>query len=99
MKPLVVNGREYPMWSQFVEKKDDFIGKTLEDHDSMSTIPLSTTITDVTLEPNGDSSAFFRVVGKDFTCGFDVKYGGIAAGDEGYLTFSGPMGHTWRIKV
>ena len=99
MKPLVVNGRDYPMWSQFVEKKDDFIGKTLEDHDSMSTIPLSTTITDVTLEPNGDSSAFFRVVGKDFTCGFDVKYGGIAAGDEGYLTFSGPMGHTWRIKV
>jgi len=93
---MEVNGKEYPMWSQFIEKQDEWIGGTLEDHDmGMSA---STEITGITLEPNGDGSAFFSVEGETFSCGFDVQYGGIGSGEEGWLTFHGYGGHTWRIK-
>jgi hypothetical protein len=37
------------------------------------------------------------LVGQDFACGFDVKYGGVTGGDPGWITFSGYGGHTWRI--
>jgi len=93
---MKVNGKEYPMWSQFIEKKDKWIGGILEDHDMGECV--STKITDITLEPNGETSAFFSVEGEDFGCGFDVKVGGIGSGDEGWLTFYGYGGHVWRIK-
>lgn len=92
----IINGKYYPLWSQFVEKKNKFIGGILEDLDmGMSQ---KTEITDITLEANGEDSAFFSVEGKDFGCGFDVSVGGITAGEKGRLTFSGYGGHTWRIK-
>ena len=97
VKPIVVNGRTYPMWSQFIEKKKEWIGGVLEDLDmGMS---LKTVITDITLLPNGEESAMFHVRGRDFNCGFDVKYGGIGANAPGFqgLTFSGYGGHEWRI--
>jgi hypothetical protein len=99
----IINGREYTMWNQFVEKQQEFIGGTLEDFgDSMDRMlgckPMQTEITGIELQPNGTDSAFFSVNGKDFDCGFDVQHGGIAGGEEGWLTFSGYGGHTWRIK-
>lgn len=91
-----INGKVYPMWQQFIDKKDDFIGGILEDHDMG--MCMRTKITDITLEPNGENSAFFSVEGEDFGCGFDVGHGGIGSGEEGWLTFYGYAGHTWRIK-
>ncbi len=105
-EPVGVNGKVYPMWGQFVEKKEQWIGGILEDAgDSMDRAmglmgggALQTEITDIKLIPNGEDSAFFEVEGKDFSCGFDVSVGGVRAGEEGWITFSGYIGHTWRIK-
>lgn len=106
-KPLV-NGKYYPLWQQFVDRKSEWIGGRLIDSGDPMDRALGlhddgdpgTEIVDITLEPNGEDSAFFRVVGKDFTCGFDVQSGGIFAGDskiEGALQFSGYGGHSWCI--
>lgn len=99
---MEVNGKEYPLWSQFIERKAEWIGGILVDEDcSFGSRPPATEITDITLEPNGKDSAFFAVEGKDYGCGFDVRYGGISGGDQvgdGWLVFSGYGGHTWRIK-
>jgi hypothetical protein len=104
---MEVNGKIYPLWSQFVSRKSEWIDGKLQDFgDSMDvrllgpeSFPVETIITDIILEPNGDGSAFFSVVGKDFTCGFDVRCGGIAPeNDEDWLTFGGYSGHKWRIS-
>ena len=95
---MIVNGKEYPLWSQFVERKSEFIGGVLQDMDEGCTADTTTTITDITLTPNGSDSAFFSVEGESFNCGFDVKYGGITKGDAGWLAFSGYDNHIWRIK-
>lgn len=100
---MEVNGKEYPLWSQFIERKDEWIGGILEDSgDSfdrkMGMKNSQTIITDINLKPNGKNSAFFEVEGKDFGCGFDVQHGGITAGEEDWLTFYGYGGHSWRIK-
>lgn len=102
---MIVNGREYPMYGQFVEKQSDFIGGILEDFgdavDKWFGVQTSkqTEIMSITLEPNGKQSAFFSVNGRDFSCGFDVRIGGIVAGEEGWITFSGYHNHQWRIKA
>lgn len=93
----LVNGKYYPLWQQFVDKKDRFIGGTLEDHDMGMTA--STTVTDVRLEPNGEDSACFEIDGEDFGCGFDVRYGGIGTGEPGWLTFHGYGSHWFRVKT
>lgn len=100
---IEINGRVYPMWSQFVEKKEEFIGGILEDFGDSFDKALGykgavTKIADITLVPNGKDSASFSVEGKDFGCGFDVRYGGITGGESGYITFSGYGGHLFRIK-
>jgi len=100
---MEVNGKEYPLWSQFVERQEEWKGGILEDFgDSfdrkMGAGPIITEITGISLKPNGKDSAFFEVEGKDFGLGFDVKSGGITAGDEGWITISGYGGHTWRFK-
>lgn len=100
---ITINGYDYPLWSQFVEGKEKFVGGTLEDFGDpmdrhMGFKAAKTEITDITLLPNGNNSAMFSVVGKDFTCGFDVHVGGVTAGEEGWITFSGYGGHEWRIK-
>ena len=98
-----VNGKYYPLWSQFVKQQDKWIGGTLEDYGdatdrAMEVGVLTTTITGIELSPNGEDSAWFGVTGKDFDCVFGVEYGGIGAGEEGWITFSGYGGHRWRIK-
>ena len=97
-----VNGREYPLWNQFVDGQDKFIGGVLEDFGDNDPLIKNqygkTTITGITLEPNGDKKAFFQVNGEDFSCGFDPEYGGIQGGEDGWITFFGYGGHTWRIQ-
>ena len=97
----LVNGKFYPLWSQFVDRKEEWIGGILQDFDNWFPDDRGniTTIKDITLKPNGEDSAFFSVIGEAFSCGFDVQYGGIPGGGEiTWLTFSGYGGHTWRIK-
>ena len=100
-----INGKVYPMWSQFVEKKNEFIGGVLQDFgDSVDRnilgheVSMTTTIDDIILRGNGIESAWFEVAGENFSCGFDTRHGGVIAGEEGWLTFSGYGGHKWRIK-
>ena len=103
---IEINGKLYPLWSQFVEQKAEWIGGSLQDQgDAMDRAIgltdgswMSTEITDIRLEPNGSDSAYFSVDGRDFSCGFDAQVGGIVGGEDGWLTFSGYGGHTWRIK-
>ena len=94
---MEVNGRHYSLWGQFVDRKKEWIGGILEDLDGGP----PTKITDITLEPNGEDSAFFRVVGDDYSCGFDVRYGGVqgAPGDaeSGWIPFGSQYG-SFRIK-
>jgi hypothetical protein len=93
---MIVNGRGYPLWSQFVERAEEFIGCTLEDFDMG--MRASTKVTGITLGPNGEDSAHFMIDGEDFSCGFDVRHGGVIGGEDGYLTFSGYGGHEFRVK-
>lgn len=106
---MEVNGKFYSMWGQFIEKKNEWIGGTIQDFgDSMDRRimgisgngPLGESkITDIELRPNGETSAFFEVKGEGgFGCGFSVDHGGITSGEEGWITFSGYGGHKWRIK-
>ena len=94
---MIVNGKKYPMYSQFIERKDEWIGNTLDDYDMGG--HMSTIITDITLEPNGEESAYFSIVGEDFTCGFGVHNGGIGAGADGCITFHGYGGHEFKIET
>jgi hypothetical protein len=93
---MEINGKEYPLWSQFVKKQSEFIGGILVDEDGGP----PTKITGIELVPNGSESAFFRIKGEDFDCGFDVQFGGIACDSQkpGWLGFSGYAGHRFRIK-
>lgn len=96
---LTVNGRDYPLWSQFVEGKERWIGGLLQDHDMGGLEP--TEITDIVLEPNGQESAYFKVIGKRYSCGFDVKYGGIGGSHTAISTklhFTGYGGSSWSIQ-
>ena len=66
---ITINGKQYPMWSQFIERKDEWIGGILQEmEDSWPQITdgpsKGTKITDITLEPNGEDSAYFSVEGE-----------------------------------
>lgn len=93
---MIVNGREYPLWSQFIERKDEFIGKELIDNDMG--VELKTIVTDIVLKANGEDSVFFSIEGEDFSCGFDVRYGGISPENKGIISFSGFQGQLITIK-
>ena len=109
-KNNLVNGKYYPLWQQFVDKKDKWIGGTLTDYgDSMdrsmgisSPKGNNTIITDIKLLPNGTESAWFEITGDKFSCGFDVGHGGISGdqkdSNKGNITFAGYGGHTFIIK-
>ncbi len=86
--PIVVNGKRYILWEQFVHQADEWIGGKLQEDGEDATV-----ITDVTLEPNGIDSATFSIAGKDYSCSFDVAYGGVGAPRNGPgLQFYGGMG-------
>ncbi len=87
---MIINGKEYPMWSQFVEKKDQFIGKKMFDVDNIMGKSPETIIVDVTLEPNGDDSAMICFIGKDYDCCCDVGYAGVGQSSvKGYMCIYG----------
>lgn len=101
----VINGKTYPLWQQFVDRQNEWIGGILEDEgDSMDrrmgAQPMKTIIKEIVLKENGIDSAWFGVEGEKFGCGFDVQHGGISgnqSGDSNSITFSGFGDHTWRI--
>ena len=100
---IVVNGKEYKFWGQFVERKVEWVGGILRDDGDpmdrrMGHTTSDTKIVDIRLEPNGKDAAMFLVEGEDFTCGFDVSVGGITGGPDDWLSFSGYGGHTWQIQ-
>lgn len=102
---IVINGKKYPIWSQFVKRKQEWIGGILEDFGdsddrAIGITAIQTKITDIKLEPNGDESAFFSVDGENFGCGFDIRSGVISGDQEKpWITFSGYGGHKWRIRT
>lgn len=97
--PIEINGRKYPLWSQFVHRKEEWIGGVLQDFGDYSSEPKYTTkITDIKLEANGPNHAYFSVVGENFTCGFCTSVGGVSPGEAGWMTVSGYQNHTWRFK-
>lgn len=105
-----VNGKTYPMWGQFIDRKEEWIGGKLQQMDVESMLGdfgdvVQTKITDLLLKPNGEDSAYFEVVGEDFTCGFDVRYGGVDASnawlsEKGWVGFGtvGSFPISFRIK-
>ena len=97
-KTMKVCGKEYSLWPQFVERKDEFIGGKLED---LSESPAAETeITDITFADA--SGPVFCIHGKDFDCSFNVNYGFIAANGapvKGQLTFGTRFGMTFRITT
>lgn len=102
--PIEINGRIYPMWSQFVHQKDKWVGGILTDIGDpmdrrMGYEGATTKIADVKLIPNGDDSAIFTVKGEDFTCSGDVQHLGVSPTRivENGITFSGYMNHQWAI--
>lgn len=100
----LINGKRYPLWQQFVDRQNEWLGgKLVDDGDAMDRRmfgddPNETEITGIELKPNGKESAMFYVCGKDFDCGFDVGCGGIGEQkDDNSLQFHGYGGHTFRI--
>ncbi len=94
------------IWEQLVDRKSEFIGKRLQDFgDSMDrSMGLAgeggeTTIIEDLQYQQEASYNCFEVVGKDFTCSFNTKYGGVGGGEPGWLTFYGYGGHKWRIET
>ncbi len=86
----------FPLWDQLIDKKEDFIGCVLEDHEPG--FPVSTTIvTDIRMD-SFNGSSIFVVEGKEFDCSFNVEYGGVTGGEAGWLTFARYGGATHRIK-
>lgn len=98
---MVVNGKEYALWGQFIEDKAQWIGGTLQElQDSFPTIgepPPPTKITDIRLEPNGKDDAMFTVEGEDYSCAGSTEFLGVTAGEKGWITLY-CYGHEWRIK-
>lgn len=70
---ITVNGRRYPLWSQFVEDPRWRGGRLQDAGDSMDrAMGLSndwpeTKIVEIKLSPNGNDSAWFCVEGEDFS--------------------------------
>ena len=98
MEKLVVNGKYYPLWSQFIEKKLEWVGADLFDYDMG--LHAQTKIKDIELRANGKDSAYFEVVGEDFSCGFDVQHGGVGGQSKTGkgISFCGYGGHQWEIS-
>lgn len=82
----LINGKYYPLWQQFVDKKHKWIGGTVIEHGYGST-----NIIDITLSPNGEHSAYFRIEGETFSCGFDVKIGSLSK----HILTDQPLGGVW----
>lgn len=81
--------KHYPMYQQFVDQKDKWIGGTLVELSDGITDEAETEIEDVRIDRNENYDAF-EVVGKDFSCSFNTMYGGVGGGQDGWIKFSSP---------
>jgi len=101
-EPIKIHGRAYPLWSKFV-LDPSWIGGELQDLDPDSGGAI-TTIREITLKANGPDSAMFSVEGANWGCSCDVRYLGVSGRAtpeeiaEGWIRFSGFVGHEWRIR-
>lgn len=99
---MIVNGKKYEFWGQFVEDAKRWLGGTLTDYDTEFGGPHKTKITSIDLKPNGEESAMFSVSGEDFGCGCDVKSLGFClvdqTDDDKEVVFRGYGEHTWSIR-
>jgi hypothetical protein len=98
---ITIDGTSYPMWSQFVEKKDKWIGGILEELSGQIGSEASTEITDIGLHKNPGSgdTVYFTVYGKKFDESFAVTLGGLSKGEnDDWIYFSTTFGIDFRIK-
>lgn len=83
---MIINGKEYSLWPQFIDNKNEWVGGILEElQDSFPQIgndeSSTTEIVDIKFSANGKDSAYFEVIGKDYSCGGDVQYLGVVGGE------------------
>jgi hypothetical protein len=71
MEPI--NGKTYPLWGQFVDKKAEWIGGTMKETDSDCGDSPTEKITDIFMHPNGNDSAMFVIKGETFEWAADVS--------------------------
>lgn len=101
---MKTNNKNHPIWNQFVVKQKKWVGGILQDYSDctdniLGLNPISTKIKKIDLKSNKDNTTMFIVGGDDFDCGFDVRYGKIINGENGWITFNGYNNHIWRIKM
>ena len=95
---ITIDGKKYPLWSQFVGRKEEWIGGILEEFGDGFSDGGTTVITDITLEKE-DDDVYFSILGKDFSETFAVDCGGISGGqhEDDWLHFSSICSN-FRIK-
>jgi len=91
----MVNGKDYPLWEGIIENKKNIIGKKMISTD-MGFMG-ETIVEDIVLRPNGKKSAYFEIIGKDFSCGFDVQHGGITVEND-KVVYSSFYGMSFYIE-
>jgi hypothetical protein len=86
------------MWKEIVEQKEKWIGGILEEFpDPPFSESLQTVIQNIKLfDEDGDTILMFECA--DFDECFNIKYGGVVAGEEGWITFSVMYCPGFRIK-
>lgn len=70
MEPI--NGKTYPLWGQFVDRKEEWIGGTMTESDKYVGDSPTEKITDISMKANGPDSAMFVVKGETFEWAADV---------------------------
>ena len=96
---ITIDGKSFPLWSQFVERKNEWVGGSLEEFGDQFCGGATTEITDITLSKESDC-VFLTFRGKEFDESFNVEYGGIDSHqpDPDWLYFSVIMCPGFRIK-
>jgi len=105
-EPIRINGKRFPLWSQFVRDKEKWIGGILTETCSGPEFPPdlpkpSTKIVDIVLRPLGKDSAEFLVIGEEFECGGDVRFVALdpMKFEDEKFAFAGYGGHEWTIEI
>lgn len=95
---MQVNEKEYQLWSQFVEKKNDFIGGILESPARHSNNTITTIITDITLSKSCYDSYIFTIEGRGFSSFLNTAQGKIVNKEPGWTIFYDGQGGECKIK-
>ena len=66
---ITIDCTSYPVWSKFIDNKDEWIGGILREDNH------STVIRDISLTKESNAIVF-RVTGGTFSCAFNIAYGG-----------------------